>query len=169
MTEKAGQVASDILLEIVVLGAEASLEASELQSTLRYINRWMTQLSAMGVNLGYTKVDSINDDITIPDGAVLGLIKNVALMIAPQYGAIVTAELAEAARDGLKAMRKLGVNIEQTRLPDTLPIGSGNESYTGSYSHFFAGELDQIISESSQNILIESNTLNASSGDSNGN
>jgi len=160
MTEKAGEVASDILLELVVLGAEADLEASEIQSTIRYMNRYMTMLDAKGLSLGYTKVNTVNDDITIPDGAIMGMIKNVALMLAPQYGAVVTAELMQAANEGLKAIRNLAIDLQPTKYPSTLPIGSGNEWQGIEWSHFYPDEdgLEDIISEGTRNILLEDDT-----------
>lgn len=160
MTEKAGEVAKDILLELVAIGAEAELEADEIQSTLRYMNRYMTMIDAKGINLGYTKVSSTSDDITIPDGAILGMIKNVALMLCPQYSAVATVELIQGAKEGLEAMRDLGITLEPTPYPSTLPVGSGNEWQGNGWSHFYPGddELEAIITETSQNILLEENT-----------
>ncbi len=160
MTELAGDVAKDILLELVVVGAEADLEPAEIQSTIRYMNRYMTMIDAAGITLGYTKIDSLNDPITIPDGAIMGMIKNIVLMLAPQYGAVVTTELMIAASDGLKAMRKLAVTLEPTPYPSTLPVGSGNEWQGNEWSHFYPGDddLESIITEGSRNILLEENT-----------
>ena len=160
MTELAGEVAKDILLEIVALGAEAELEADEIQSTIRSMNRYMTMIDASGINLGYTKVSSLSDTITIPDGAIMGMIKNVALMLAPQYSAVITPELMMAANEGLKAMRDLGVELQPTVYPSTLPIGSGNEWQGNEWSHFYPGddELEQILTETSRTILLEDET-----------
>ena len=71
MTETAAEVTKDILQELLVQGAEQPLTADETQTVIRYMNRYMTQLAAMGTNLGYTKVTNLGDPITIPDGAVL--------------------------------------------------------------------------------------------------
>jgi hypothetical protein len=101
MTETAGEVINDILLDLVVLGSDATMDPSETASTIRYMNRYMTMIAAQGINLGYTKVTSISDTLTIPDGASMGLIKNVVLIMAPQFGAVITAASVSAARDGL--------------------------------------------------------------------
>jgi hypothetical protein len=160
MTETAGEIANDILLEIVVLGAEASMSPSETASTLRYMNRYMTMIDASGISLGYTKVTSTSDPITIPDGAIIGMIKNVAKMLAPQYGAVVTIELMEAANEGLKAMRDLAIDLQPTVYPSTLPVGSGNEWQGNEWSHFYPGDdaLEDIITEGTRNILLEEGT-----------
>lgn len=158
MTETAGEVAKDILLELVVLGAEADLEPAEIQSTIRYMNRYMTMIDAEGVSLGYTKVSNLNDPITIPDGAIMGLIKNVAVMLAPQYGAVVTPELAMAAREGMSAMENLAIEVFPASFPCTLPIGSGNEWNGYNTQRFFPCSSDQILTENSQSILLEDDT-----------
>ena len=158
MTEKAGEVINDILLEIVVLGADADMDPSETASTIRYINRFMTMIAAQGINLGFTKINSVNDDITIADGAIIGLIKNVAKMVAPQFGAVITAELHEAAREGLDAMRRLGTTIVPSNMPCTLPRGSGNDWNGARNSKFYPCPEDQILTETNRNILLEDDT-----------
>ena len=158
MTETAGEVAQDILLEIVALGADADLDPSETQSTIRYMNRFMTMIAAKGINLGYTVVTSLDDTITIADGAIMGLVKNVAKIVAPQYGAIVTPELHEAARDGLDAMRRLGTTVVASQMPCTLPRGSGNEGDVQNSWKFYDCPADQILTETDRNIILEDDT-----------
>jgi hypothetical protein len=157
MPEQAGEVINDILLEIVVLGADAEMDPSETASTMRYINRFMAMLAAKGINLGFTTLTSVSDTLTIADGAIIGLIKNVAKLIAPQYGAVVTLELQEAARDGLDAMRRLGTSITPSQMPCTLPRGSGNDHDTND-NKFYNCPADQILTETDRNILLEDDT-----------
>ena len=174
MAEKAAEVVQDILQELVVQAAEQPITADESQTTIRYMNRYMTQLAALGTSLGYTKVDNLGDDVTIPDGAIMGMIKNVALYIANQYDVPVSQTLLTQAEEGLRAMRKLASTLQPTLLPCTLPIGSGNEpagkggssgdanSGNGFGGHFYPCEADQILAENNQNILIEEGTPNGS-------
>lgn len=155
----AAQVTKAILQEILVHGAESELEAGEFQDTVFAMNNYMTAQDASGIKLGYTIVTDLGDDITIPNGALQGLISNVAIMIAPQFGAVVEQSLIAKAQMGLSAMRKLGVSQENMRFPSTLPRGSGNESDTTSRDdHFFTGPDDNILTETGQNIGLESNT-----------
>jgi len=154
MSEKAGTVTKDILLELIAIGAEGDMDASETASTIRYINRYMNMIAAQGINLGFTEITSVDDTITIADGAIMGLIKNVAKIMAPQFGAIVPPELHEAARDGLKAMRRLGTSITPSQMPGTLPKGSGNDD--GTYGDtYYETPSDSIVTETDSNILLE--------------
>jgi len=150
---KASQVTKAILQEILVHGAESELEAVEFQDT------YMTAQAANGINLGYTVVSDLGDDITVPAGALQGIISNVAVMIAPQFGAQVDQALIAKAKVGLNAMRKLGITIQPMAYPSTLPVGSGNEG-DGNFSndHFFPGPDENLITETGQNIGLESNT-----------
>jgi hypothetical protein len=157
MTETAGEVVQDILQELVVQGAEADLVADETSTAIRYLNRYMTMLAGMGINLGYTKVSTLNDTITIADGAIMGMVKNVAMMLAPQFDVPISMDLREQAIEGLKAMRKLGMDLQPTQMPGTLPIGSGNEWEGHNFGHFYINDSEEaILDEISQNILLES-------------
>ena len=156
MAEKAGDVITDALGELVVGAAEADLEASETQLAIRYMNRFMFQLDANGVSLGYTEVSSTSDTLTIPNGAIMGLVKNLAILLAPQFDAIITPELAMDAREGLKTMRRLGTSIIASRMPCTLPVGSGNEvDGLNNDFHFYPCSDDEILTETNRNILLE--------------
>jgi hypothetical protein len=157
MTEKAGEVIQDILQELVVQGAEADLIADETSTAMRYLNRYMTMLDAKGIRLGYTKVTTLNDNITVADGALMGMIKNVAMMLAPQFDVPISMDLREQAIEGLTAMRRLGIDLQPTQMPGTLPIGSGNEWDGHNFGHFYINDSEEaILDEISQNILLES-------------
>ncbi len=157
MPEKAGDVINDILLDVVVLGADADMDPSETASTMRYINRYMNMLAAKGINLGFTTISSVTDTITISDGAILGLIKNVAMLIAPQYGAIITPDYRLEAKDALDAMRNIGTAITPSQMPCTVPVGSGNDGGWAD-SKYYACPADEILTETDRTILLEVDT-----------
>ena len=156
---KAGQVVKAILGKIIASGAEETLQPNETVDTIFAMNNYMTALDADGINLGYTLVESIDDDITVAPGAIQGIIFNVAVMIAPDYGAVVTPAMIDGAKLGLSAMRKLSRDIQPMILPSTMPIGSGNENnFDNNNQHFFPGPADGILTETDRNILLETDT-----------
>lgn len=157
-----GEAVTAALEEILEEGEEADLEAAELSKAIFAMNNMMLALDAGGVTLGYTKVSSVSDPITIPDGAIEGLVKNLAIKLAPQYDATVTAALNEAAQDGMEVMEMLGVTIDPTALPSTLPVGSGNEECGNWSDRFYPGPEDGIDGESNGNIILETGTEDAS-------
>lgn len=153
------QVVKASLQKILVQAAEADIEASEAQDFIFAMNNYMLALDADGVTLGYTTVSNLGDDITIPTGALRGLIYNMAIEMAPEFNGVITQTVVKIAKDSLATMRKLGVTISQTQFPSTLPIGSGNEGSGGLFANHFYPDLEaEILAETTGAIGLEVDT-----------
>ena len=156
---KASQVLKAALQRILVQASEAPLEADEYQDAIFSMNNYMLALDAEGISLGYTEVSSLGDDITVPTGALRGIIANVAIEISPDYGGVVSPGLVKAAEEGLRAMRHLGQRMGASEYPSTLPLGAGLEGTRGWRStHFFPELENQILAETTGAIGLETNT-----------
>lgn len=158
--EKAGDIIKDALIEITVLGAEAPVEAVDAQSAIRYLNRMMAALDADGIDLGYTEVASLADDITVPAGANQGMVFLLAQLLWDQYSddRPVPGSLVFKARDSINTMRNIAVTVGQTEYPDTLPIGSGNEGDGIRTNHFYPDLQSTILAETNGSIGLEDET-----------
>ena len=152
------QVVKASLQRILTQASEAPIEADEAQDFIFAMNNYMLSLDAMGVSLGYTEVSGLGDEVTIPTGALRGLIANMAVEVAPDYGGEVSAGLAVAAADGFKAMRRLGNIIVTSAYSSNLPIGSGNEWGTRGTRHFYPNQEAHILAETTGAISLEVNT-----------
>ena len=117
------------LQQILVQASEADLEPTELYDALMTMNGMMAEWEARGWNLGYTELDNIGSQVTIPPGSRQAVIHNLAIRLAPQYGGEVPPALIQSAREGLDAVSRLALRAINTPKPPTLPIGSGNERY----------------------------------------
>jgi len=160
MAETANDVITDAMQEIVLQASEAQIEAGEAQAGIRYLNRMMAKFDVEGIDLGYTAVSSLADIITIPDGAIDGLIANLAIALSPQYDVQPTPELRERAREGKEAMRLITFTIGPSSYWSTLPIGSGNEGdFNQSISHFYPDNQEDILAETTGAIGLESDTV----------
>jgi hypothetical protein len=106
--------------------------------------------------LGYTIVTSPSDEVTIPDSALMMVYTNLAIVMAPEFGAVVTPALAEMARTSMNAVRTATLPAIITSNPSTLPIGSGNECWTD--RRFYPGEHSELLTESDGSILLETGT-----------
>ena len=157
MADTASSLISDALLEINVGGANEPLPASDMATAIRYLNRFMASLDSRGVSLGYTVVTSPSDAITIPDGALDGIMLNLAIKLAPQFQEVASAELIANAVDGMKAVYDIAVVGIPTVMPSTMPIGSGNEGNVAD-DHFYPNSDDTILNESGGYINLESGT-----------
>lgn len=128
--ETAATVIKDALQEILVQATEQPLQAPDFQTALRYMNRMMASFEeGKGIRLGYTPAVNTASVITIPNGAIEGLIFNLASRLATSYDIPVAPTLSMSARDGLKSMRKIGLTFNPAKFPSTMPIGSGNDDY----------------------------------------
>ena len=152
------QVLKASLQKILVQGSESDLQQSEYEDAIFTMNNLMLGLDADGIRLGYTEVSSLGEDVTIPTGALRGLIFNLAIDLAPEYNGQVTAALVNAAEQGMETMRKLGVSIGSSALPSTLPIGSGNEGYGDCVSRFYPDQESLILAETTGSIALETGT-----------
>tara|TARA_R110002096_G_scaffold110585_3_gene241537 strand:+ start:146 stop:625 length:480 start_codon:yes stop_codon:yes gene_type:complete len=153
----AAQVIKAALQRIVVQASEADLEPDEYSDAIFAMNNLMLGYDADDIKLGYTLVTSIGDAVTIPVGALRGLIANLAIEIAPDYDGQISPALSRAAKEGYNTMQTLGVTIVETAFPATLPIGSGN-THTPSWDDAFYNEQEaSILGETTGAIALESN------------
>ena len=154
------QVAKASLQRILVQGSEADLEPDEYQDFIFAMNNYMLALDAEGVKLGYTEVSNLGDELTVPVGALRGIIANVAIEVAPDYAGAISPALSMAAKDGLAAMRRLGQTIRPTAYPSTLSRGSGNEhgSIYGN-DHFYPDREAEILAETTGAISMEASIV----------
>jgi hypothetical protein len=158
MSETAFTVIKSALQEILVQASEQQIEGDEFKDGALYLNRMMSEFDAAGISLGYTKVSDPNDPITVPDGAINGIVFNLAIRLAQSYDEQVSSTLAIAASEGLIAMRNIGVTIEQTGYGGTLPIGSGNEGDNFEITHYYDTDPDRLLTETNGNILLETDS-----------
>jgi hypothetical protein len=153
------QVAKASLQRILVQASEAALEPDEYQDFIFAMNNYMLSLDANGISLGYTEVNNLADKVTIPTGALRGLIANMAIEVSPDYNGTISQGLVLAASEGLKVMRLIGQTIPTTALPPTLPTGSGNDTDGGGLTANYYPYLEsQILAETTGAIGLESNT-----------
>jgi hypothetical protein len=155
----AGQLVTQILNEILVRESESPMQADEVQDVIFNMNVYMLAQSANGINLGYTAVADTGDTITVPDGALMGIIANVAIMMAPTFSATISPGLIAKAKVGMMAMRKLGVSMSEAEYPSILPIGSGNEGSDYDHDRFYPDQEATILQESGGSIGLEDSTI----------
>lgn len=160
------QVAKASLQRILVQASEADLEPDEFADFIFAMNNYMLALDAQGIALGYTEVGNLGDQVTIPTGALRGLIANMAIEVAPDYEGTISQGLVIAAAEGLKAMRKLGQHMVTSVFPSTLPIGSGNQDgrLHNRNNNFFPDLEAEILAETTGSIGLELETNNVAEG-----
>ena len=154
---KVAQVLDAALKRILVQGANVDLEPDEYQDAIFAMNNLVLAWDAEGIQLGYTEVSDLGDDVTIPTGALRGLIANVAIEIAPDYNGKISDGLTKAAQEGMETIRLIGQSVPQSYYPGTLPMGSGN-ACTSSGGHYYPDQEAVILAETTGAIGLESST-----------
>ncbi len=160
MAETAGDIIKDALGEITVLGAEAPIESVDAQAGIRYLNRMMAAFDADGIALGFTEVTGLASIITIPAGAIAGVVAQLGVILWDQFsdGQPVPSTLLARAISGKNTMRNIAVSFGQTEYPSTLPVGSGNEG-DPTLGHRFYPDLEStILAETNGSIGLEGAT-----------
>jgi len=120
----AGDLIRRALHLILVEGADSTLEADEYADGIDALNGYLEGLEADGVRLGFNRVCNISDIVNVPNGALRGVVANLAIDLAPQFGGRISAALIKQASDGLKTLYKLGVHVGESVYPSGLPSGS---------------------------------------------
>lgn len=154
----ARQFVHAILQEVLVQTDQQSIEPPDADAAMFAMNNFMAEISAdKGIAIGYTEVSTLADDITIPTGANNGLIFGTAQKLVSSFDIIPNIQLTINAKSGLSAMLKLSRVKRATKLPSTLPVGTGNKNGFGN-DRFFPGDSDSILNTTGGKILLEDGT-----------
>lgn len=121
------EVVQDAFEEIGVKTAEVSLTGDELQSGIRRCNDMLTEWDDIGIIVGYNEVLNGDDTINVERSAISAVKYSLAIRLAPSYQKVVSAALASLAGGTMDVLLASSSYIGEVELPDTMPIGSGNE------------------------------------------
>ncbi len=123
----AADIIKGSLRRLQVIEDETPIEASEIQDGLEDLNDWASALEVGKIQLGFIPVENTADTVNIPREAV-GMYKdNLAIYIAGQYGAPIPGTLSLSADKSMNQVLTAFSPPINPELPDTLPIGDGNE------------------------------------------
>lgn len=154
--ETASTVIGDALKEIVAIAAETPIDAYKAQVGIFYLNVMMFEFAASGINIGYTEISSLGDEMTVPDSALDAIVLNLALAISPVFkGSVTSIDLLEQAAESMEVLRDISY-LRPANAPysPNLPIGSGNESW--GIDKFYDRLATPILTENSGFIANES-------------
>ena len=154
------EVGDAALKRILVQGAGAELEPEEYKDFIFALNNLMFALDADSISLGYSRVYNLGDEVTVPTGALRGIIANVAIEVAPEYGGKVSPALVAAASAGMDTIRKLGQRIPTSKFPGNLPRGRAQGSSGLDPWGYYPDLEAEILAETTGAIGLEVDTNN---------
>jgi hypothetical protein len=121
------QIVNGAAEEIGVKTAEIDLEPEDSQKFFERMNDMLTEWADIGLTPGFNEVFDINDDIDIDRNANSAVKFNLAIRCAPSFQKLITPSLTNNADSTFTRLQASTHIIGEVALPDTLPIGSGNQ------------------------------------------
>lgn len=134
------QIVNGAAEKLGVKTAESPLEAADAQSILDEMNDLLQEWADIGLTPQFGEITDLTSTVAIDRNAVSAAKNNLALRIAPTFQRIVSQALASMADTSLRALETSSVYIGEIALPDTLPVGSGNECGTRYFNDRFFDE-----------------------------
>jgi len=110
------------------------LQPEQLQSALRRLDAMMATWNGLDIKLGYPLPDSpenssLDDETYVPDKANQAVFQNLALVIAPIVGKVVSQETKGSARAAYMQLLNHATKPKEMQFPTTLPAGAGNKPW----------------------------------------
>jgi hypothetical protein len=129
--------------KIGIRAAETPLQASEIEDGRDVLNDLLKSWDATGTLKGVPPVDDVENVLEAPPYSHWALKANVAILLAGEYGIVVSQAIANDAVKSLAEMVKASINLRDIKFPSTLPRGSGNSgAYRVGYEREFFAEDD---------------------------
>ena len=125
--QTASQLITDALVSLNVIREGQTASAEQQAQAIRRMNQMMALWEADGRALGYIPIGTVTDTLTVPDGALMGIWTSLAILLAPLFGAAVSAELAEMNRQGMAVVDK--ITAKEVPMYLDVPTPSGREVF----------------------------------------
>lgn len=113
----ARQVIKSALRKILSYGTGEEPSAQEMTDGLEGLNDLMSNLTVMGARISF-KALALDDTVNLDDAHIRTIKAQLAVELAPEFGAAVDPQVAFVAREGMKALQA------DTTLAVSTPIDS---------------------------------------------
>jgi hypothetical protein len=124
---KNSELIDSALREINVINENGSASAEQGEQCLDKLNALMAKWRVSDADFGWWKQTDLTADAPVPDWAEEAVISALAVRVAPQYGASISAELALVARDSLKTVKREVIKLKMDNADMShMPIGAGH-------------------------------------------
>ena len=137
---KVEKIVRRALLKINATAATQAIKPHDMADAIDSLNAMVRRWEANGITLGWVPVENPADDMPSPDEAEEAIIYNLAIRLAPDFGATVPPEVAGPAMEFLAELRRdqaVATPIQPILAvpnPSAAPVGEGLIS-----PFFFAG------------------------------
>jgi hypothetical protein len=96
----------DTLGLIQVVDPRQPVQNEYMQTGIRFLNRLCGRMEANTLSLGWVPVSNPSETLPLPAEAELGVMYSLAIMLAPQYGVTVSAEVVAGSEAFMNDLRR---------------------------------------------------------------
>lgn len=94
----------DTLGLLQIVSPNQPVKDADMQTGIRFLNRFMTRTEADGIATGWSPIASPSDVVNLSEEAELGVMYNLAMVLAPQWGVTPLPEVAAGAAMFMNAL-----------------------------------------------------------------
>lgn len=128
------QLVEQAFEEIGMANYVFDLQVEQRQSAMYQLDAMMAEWHAFGVRLGYPLSSSPSDsslstDTNVRNSAVQAIRKNLAIMLAPAYGKMVSPDTKAAAKSSYNTLLRISSRPREMQMPGNMPRGAGAKNY----------------------------------------
>lgn len=125
------------------------LQPEQLEKALWRLDSMMASWNAQGIRIGYplpsTPEDSsLTTETSVPDSANMAIYMNLALVLAPTVGKMVSPETKAGAKTAYDILAQRAAAPVEMQFPGTLPSGAGNKPWRNTQDPFLNNPTDPI-------------------------
>ena len=114
------------LRDLNIIAETQTASAEQGSHALQVMNDMLEEWTECDIDLGYFAQISTTDICPVPRWAKSGVQSQLAIRLAPTYGATVTAELGKKATDGYQVISRKAINAKLRPLDMShLPVSDG--------------------------------------------
>ena len=125
------------------------LQPEQLQDAGVTLDAMMAMWNGKGIRIGYPIASNpedvdIDTETNVPDSANLAIYMNLAILLAPGFGKIVSPETKRAAKDGYDVLAARGQAPGPKQMPKGYPKGAGHKAWRDNHYPFTPAPADEI-------------------------
>ena len=143
------QFISQAFESIGLASYQYDMQPEQFQSAGVTLDMMMASWGGKGIRIGYpiaTNPEDIDVDMqtNVPDSANQAIVNNLALLLGPSYGKVVSPETKRAAKSGYDVLAARGQAPGPKQMPKGYPRGAGRKTWRNNDRPFTRGPDDEI-------------------------
>jgi len=122
MSKTARQLIEDAIRELRVVANGEPIKDSHSETGITYFNEMMHGFESKGIYIGYASI-GLDDEIPVQPKYIRALRLLLAIDLAPQFGSVITPEVARGAANAERQLQAAFKRIGNLEAPPSMPMG----------------------------------------------